>query len=173
MSLEGKKVVILVEDLYQELELWYPYYRLREQGAKTVLAGPERKEYKSKHGYPAQAELSIKDLNPKDFDCVVIPGGYAPDKLRRYAEVNNFVKEMFGKGKVVAAICHGLWVPASAGILSGKKCTCFFSIKDDVTNAGAKYIDAEVVVDNNLISSRKPDDLPAFCREIIKALERK
>jgi len=173
MALSGKKVVVLVEDSYQELEVWYPYYCLRQLGAKTVLAGPEKREYRSKYGYPAQAELPVKQLSPKDWDCVVIPGGYAPDRLRRHSEVNQFVKKMFEAGKVVAAICHGPWVAISAGILRGRKCTCYYAIKDDVINAGAKYSDAEVVVDGKLISSRNPGDLPAFCREIAKALNKK
>jgi len=166
-----KKVAVLVEDQYQVLEVWYPYLRLREEGMQTVLVGTGKKDYKSKEGYPAQEELSIQKAQADDFDCVVIPGGYAPDILRRHEEVNNFVKEMFTKGKVVASICHGGWVLASAGILKGKTATSFSAIKDDVINAGAKFIDKEVVVDGNLITSRNPYDLPAFCKEIIKQLK--
>jgi protease I len=166
-----KKIAVLVEDNYQVLEVWYPYLRLREEGMDTVLVGTGKHEYKSKEGYPAAEELSIKNAKVSDFDAVVIPGGYAPDILRRYEEINKFVKEMFEKGKVVASICHGGWVLVSAGILKGKAATSFFAIKDDVINAGAKFIDKEVVVDSNLITSRKPEDLPAFCREIIKKLK--
>lgn len=172
MALQGKKAVVLVDGLYQELEVWYPYYSLRQLGAQTFLAGKEKRKYLGKYGYPCAPELLFSELDSNDFDCVVIPGGYAPDKLRRYAEVNAFVAEMFQKGKVVAAICHGLWVPVSAGILKGRKCTCFDGIRDDVVNAGALYSDEEVVVDGNLVSSRKPDDLPAFCREIARLLEK-
>lgn len=166
-----KKVAVLVEDQYQVLEVWYPYLRLREEGIETVLVGTGKKEYKSKEGYPAREELSIEKAKAEDFACVVIPGGYAPDILRRYAQVNNFVKEMDRKGKVVAGICHGGWVLVSAGILKGRIATSFPAIKDDLLNAGAKFRDEEVVVDANLITSRNPYDLPAFCREIIKKLK--
>lgn len=166
-----KKVAVLVEEHYQVLEVWYPYLRLREEGMETVLVGTGKKEYKSKEGYPAQEELSIKQAKADDFAAVVIPGGYAPDILRRYREVNRFVREMFERGKVVAAICHAGWVLVSAGILKGRCVTGFSAIKDDLTNAGAKYLDKEVVVDGNLITSRNPYDLPAFCKEIIKKLK--
>jgi len=166
-----KKVAVLVEDYYQVLEVWYPYLRLREEGIETILVGTGKKEYKSKEGYPAQEELSIEKAKTEDFDAVIIPGGYAPDILRRYVEVNDFIRDMYNKGKVVAAICHGGWVLVSAGILKGKKVTGFSAIKDDLVNAGAQFIDRQVVVDGNLISSRNPYDLPAFCREIIKKLK--
>jgi protease I len=166
-----KKVAVLVEDQYQVLEVWYPYLRLREAGVEAVLVGTgNKKEYKSKEGYPVPEELSIKDARVSDFDGVVIPGGYAPDILRRYKEINEFVKNMFEKGKLVASICHGGWVLASAGVLKGKKVTSFSAIKDDMINAGAAFLDKEVVVDGNLITSRNPYDLPAFCREILKKL---
>lgn len=166
-----KKVAVLVEDNYQVLEVWYPYLRLREEGIQTVLVGTGKKEYKSKEGYLAQEELSIKKAKVVDFDAVVVPGGYAPDILRRHAEVNDFVRDMFKQGKLVAAICHAGWVLVSAGILRGKKATGFSAIKDDLVNAGAEFIDKEVVVDGNLITSRNPYDLPAFCREIVKKLK--
>ncbi len=172
MSLKGKKVAVLAEDLYQEMELWVPYYRLKEEGADVKLVGPEKKTYKSKNGYPVTADVAAADVSAKDFDGVVIPGGYAPDMLRRHTAVLNLVRDAFAAGKPVAAICHAGWVPASAGILKGKTATCFFAIKDDVINAGAKYVDQEVVVDGNLITSRTPADLPAFCRELVKALEK-
>ena len=169
----GKRIAILVEDAYQVLEAWYPYLRLREEGIDTIFVGTgNKKQYSSKEGYPAPEELSIKDARADDFAGVVIPGGYAPDILRRYKQVNDFVKDMHKKNKVVAAICHGGWVLASAGISKGKKATAFFAIKDDMVNAGADFIDKEVVVDGNLITSRNPYDLPAFCREILKKLGR-
>lgn len=168
-----KKVAVLVEDNYQVLEVWYPYLRLREEGIQTVLVGAGKKIYKSKEGYPAEEELSIKKARLQDFDAVIIPGGYAPDILRRYEEVNNFVRDMHNKGKVVAAICHAGWVLVSAGILKGRKVTGFYAIKDDLINAGAEFIDKEVVVDGNLITSRNPYDLPAFCAQIIKKLKNK
>ena len=165
------KVAVLIEDQYQVLEVWYPYLRLREEGIETVLVGTgSKKEYKSKEGYPAFEELSVKNASTEEFDAVIIPGGYAPDLLRRYTEVNTFVKNMHKQGKLVAAICHAGWVLVSAGILKGKKATCFHAIKDDVINAGAEYLNREVVVDGNLITSRNPYDLPAFCAQIIKFL---
>lgn len=168
-----RKVAVLVEDQYQVLEVWYPYFRFREEGMEVVLVGSgEKREYKSKEGYPAPEELAIQKAMISDFNAVVIPGGYAPDILRRYKEVNNFVRDMFKEGKVVASICHGGWVLVSAGILQGRKATSFTAIKDDVVNAGAEFLDAEVVVDGNLITSRNPYDLPAFCREIIKQLKK-
>ncbi len=171
MSLKGKTIVILVEDLYQELEVWYPYYRFIEEGAKVILAGPQKKEYKSKIGYPATAEIAVKDLNADDIDAISIPGGFAPDYLRRYPHVVKLVKSLSEKGKIVAAICHAGSLLVSADVLRGKKATCFMAIKDDLINAGAKYLDEEVVQDGNLITSRKPDDLPAYCRTIIKVLK--
>jgi protease I len=165
------KVAILVEDQYQVLEVWYPYLRLKEAGIDAVLVGTGKKEYKSKEGYPVQADISIQKAKVTHFAGVVIPGGYAPDILRRHREINNFVRDMFKAKKVVASICHGGWVLVSAGILKGKKATSFSAIKDDMVNAGVKFIDKEVVVDSNLITSRNPYDLPAFCREIIKLLK--
>lgn len=165
------KVAVLVEDYYQVLEVWYPYLRLREERIDTILVGTGRaKEYKSKEGYLANEELPIKEAKSSEFSGVIIPGGYAPDLLRRSEEVNRFVRDMFHKGRLVAAICHGGWVLISAGILKDKMATCFYSIKDDLVNAGAKFVDNEVVVDGNLITSRNPYDLPAFCSRIIEFL---
>lgn len=170
--LNNKKVMIFAENIYEDLELWYPKLRLAEEGAKVVVAGTGDKTYKGKNGYPLEVDGDATDYKAKDFDAVIVPGGFAPDKLRRHKEVLDFVKEMHSAGKIVAAICHGPWVLVSAGILKGKKLTCVSAIKDDVMNAGARYSDEEVVVDGNIITSRKPDDLPAFCREIIKALRK-
>ena len=154
------------------MELWYPKIRLIEEGAKVVVAGTGDKTYKGKNGYPLEVDGNIRDYKAKDFDAVIIPGGFAPDKLRSYKEVLDFVREMNKNGKVIAAICHAGWVLASAGIVKGKNVTCVSAIKDDMINASAHYFDKEVIVDKNLITSRKPDDLPAFCREIIKALSK-
>ena len=171
MELSGKRIAILVDMYYQEMELWYPYYRFQEAGAECVLVGAEAgKTYASKVGYPATAQLSYDAVSAHNFDGVVIPGGYAPDHIRRHANANHFVKEMDSQGKLVASICHGPWVMCSAGILRNRRVTCFFAIKDDVINAGALYEDAEVVVDNNVVTSRKPEDLPAFCRAAIRVL---
>jgi protease I len=174
MQLRGKRVAILAENLYQEMELWVPYYRLKEEGADVQVVGAGgAKSYTSKHGYPVNVDVQAEQANALEYDAVVIPGGFAPDMMRRSPAMVKLVREAFQHGKLVAAICHAGWMPASAGILKGKRATSFFSIKDDLTNAGASWVDEEVVVDGNLITSRKPDDLPAFCREIVKALGKK
>ncbi len=171
MSLKDKKIVILVEDQYQDQEVWYPYFRLKEEGAQVIVAGTGKKSvYKSKHGYEIVAETDAGKIKASDVDGVIVPGGYAPDMLRRYGFVNKLVADVFKQGKLVASICHGQWVLCSAGILKGKNATCFFAIKDDVVNAGAKYSDQEVVVDGNLVTSRCPDDLPAFMQACLKIL---
>jgi protease I len=171
MSLKGKRVAVLAEDMYEDPELWYPYYRLLEAGAEVRLVGPEVKEYKSKVGYPVKTEVAASAVSAADFDAIVVPGGFAPDKLRRYPAVLNLVRGIFEKGGVVAAICHAAWVPISAKIMDGKRATCVSAIKDDLINAGAHYIDEAVVVDGNLVTSRTPADLPAFLPAIIAALQ--
>jgi protease I len=171
MRLKGKKVVILIENNYQDLEFWVPYYRLKEEGVEvTVVGSGSSHTFTSKYGYPVEVEKEAKDIDVSKYDGVVIPGGYAPDLMRRYPDMVRIVREAYQKGKVISAICHAGWMLVSAGILKGKKATGFFAIKDDLVNAGANYVDAEVVRDGNLITSRKPDDLPAFCRETIEAL---
>lgn len=172
MTLKGKKAIVLVDQLYQELEVWYPLYRLREAGVDTILVGPEAKTtYPSKVGYPAVSDRAATEVSMKDFDCLVIPGGYAPDHMRRHKAINQLVADAMQLNKVVAAICHAGWMLCSAsGALRGRKVTSFFAIKDDMVNAGAEWVDAEVVRDRNLITSRKPDDLPAFMRTVIEAL---
>lgn len=172
MSIANKTVAILVEQQYQEMELWYPYYRLKEAGATVSIVGPEAgKTYASKLGYPAKSEKAAKDVKASDLDGLIIPGGFAPDYFRRDAAIVQLAKDVFAQGKVVAAICHGPWLLCSTPALKGKKATCFFSIKDDVVNAGGHYVDEETVVDGNLITARKPDDLPAFMTAILKALK--
>jgi protease I len=170
MRLKGKRVVVLVEDMYEDPELWYPYYRLLEEGAQVTLVGPEAKTYTSKHGYPARAELAASEVRAEDVDAVIVPGGFAPDRLRRYDEILALVRGVWAKGGVVAAICHAAWVPISAGIMKGRRATCVRAIKDDLVNAGATYLDQAVVVDGKLITSRTPADLPAFLPAIIAAL---
>ena len=172
MELQGKRAAILVEQLYQEMEVWYPLYRLREAGCKVTLVGPEAgQNYPSKLGYPAKSDKAARDVSAADFDLLVIPGGYAPDHMRRSEEMIKLASAMAEQGKVVAAICHGAWVLCSTQALKGRKATCFSAIKDDVINAGGKYVDAEVIRDGNLITSRKPDDLPAFLTAIMQAVK--
>lgn len=172
MELSGKKVLIFAADEYEDLELWYPKLRLTEAGAKVTVAGLGDKTYKGRKGYPLEVDTDVTKCRAQDFDAVVIPGGFAPDRLRRSEHVLTIVRDAFESGKVVAAICHAGWVPVSAGIVKGKRMTCVSAIKDDVKNAGADYVDQSVVVDGNLITSRVPSDLPDFCREIIKALQK-
>lgn len=171
MDLKGKLAVVLVEQQYQEMEVWYPYYRLKEAGATAWLVGPEAgKTFPSKLGYPAKSEKAAKDVDGASLDAVIIPGGFSPDYLRRDPAIVKLVKDAFAAGKVVAAICHGPWLLCSTPALKGKRATCFHSIKDDVVNAGANYVDEETVVDGNLITARKPDDLPAFMQAVLAAM---
>jgi len=172
MELKGQRIAILAEDMYQELELWYPLLRMREAGAEVTVVGmPGVEEYHSKLGYPVEVDVVADAVSADDFDAVIIPGGYAPDRIRRHQPMLDLVRGIFERGGVVAAICHGAWVPISAGIMKGRQATCFSAIKDDVINAGATYVDIDVVQDGNLITSRVPQDLPAFCRTIISALK--
>jgi protease I len=174
MELKGKKVAILVDQMYQEMEVWVPLYRLQEAGVETITVGAEAgKTYPSKLGYPCTAQKSYNEVSADDFDGIVVPGGFAPDHIRRHPKANQLVADINAQGKLVAAICHGPWVLCSAhGMLKGRKMTSFFAIKDDVVNAGAEWIDAEVVVDNNLVTSRKPEDLPAFCLACVNVLKK-
>jgi protease I len=171
MRLKGKSIAILLEDHYEDNEFWYPYYRMQEEGAAVTIVAPREGSFTGKYGIPATADISVLKIRAQDFDAVIIPGGYAPDKMRRSPEMVAFVKEMHRQNKVVAAICHAGWMLASAGILREKKATGFFAIKDDMVNAGAQWVDQEMVRDGNLITSRTPKDLPAFCREIIRSIE--
>lgn len=170
MDLKGKKIAIFIEKLYEDLEFWYPKLRMKEAGAEVVVIGPKKDTYKGKNGLEASADQSIVAVKPEEFHALIMPGGYSPDHMRRTPEMVDFVKKMYDEGKPIAAICHAPWMLASAGILKGKKATSYFSIKDDIKNAGAEWIDKEVVVDGNIITSRNPDDLPAFCKAIIEAL---
>ncbi|MDX1594485.1 MAG: type 1 glutamine amidotransferase domain-containing protein [Gammaproteobacteria bacterium] len=170
MELNGKHVAILVEDTYEDLEFWYPNYRLREAGARVTVVGTEKTTYRSKRGYEAEADAASNEVEADAFDALVIPGGYAPDRMRRCAATVELVRAMHVAGRPVAFICHAGWIPASADIVRGRRVTSFPSIADDLRNAGAEWVDEEVVRDGNLISSRVPGDLPAFCRELIDAL---
>lgn len=174
MNLQGKKILIYVAQDYEDLELLYPKIRMIEEGAKVVVAGPKEKEtYKGKHGYPCQAEVSFEQVSAKDFDALIIPGGYAPDILRRLPKVLEITRQFNEQEKLIAFICHAGWIPISSKIIKGVKCTSYSAIKDDMINAGANWIDESVVVDRHFISSRFPDDLPSFCKAIIQFFVKK
>ena len=168
----AKKIAIMVDEMYQVLEVWYPYYRFVEAALEVNLVAAEaKKQYHSKEGYPCVSGIAAGLARAGDYDCMVVPGGFAPDFMRRDASVIKFANDMVSAGKVIAAICHGGWLLCSTEAYRGKKATCFVAIKDDIKNAGAEYVDTECVVDGNLITSRKPDDLPAFCAAILEALK--
>lgn len=172
MPLKGKRVIVLAENLYQELELWYPVLRLREESARVTIVGSgSSSTYTSRFGYPVNVDKDAEEINIQEYDGVIIPGGYAPDHMRRYPAMVKLVADMYAQRKLVGAICHGVWMLASARILRGKTVTGFFSIKDDLVNAGAEFIDVEVVVDGKLVTSRMPDDLPAFMKSVIDVLK--
>lgn len=169
--LTGLRIVALVGPDYEDLELQYPKYRMREAGAEVVVAGPEAgRVYTGKHGYPQRAEAAVNDLRADDFHGIIIPGGWAPDKLRRDEDVKEITRRMDAAGKLVAAICHGPWVTISAGVVDGVTCTSSPAITDDLRNAGARWVDQEVVTDGHHVTSRRPDDLPAFCRAMLEVL---
>jgi protease I len=172
MEISGKKVIVLVEQMFNDQEFWYPYYRLKEAGARVIVVGSGSADvYTGKAGTQTKVDAVAAKVTSADFDGIIIPGGYAPDMMRRYPEMLGLVKDLFDAHKVVAAICHAGWMLASAKILKGRTITSFFAIKDDLIHAGADWVDQEVVVDGNLITSRKPDDLPAFMRAVINALK--
>ncbi len=170
MPLTGKRVAVLAESNYEDLELWYPLLRLREAGAETFVVGTGSSSYSSKHGYPVDVDAEASMVNANQFDAVIIPGGWAPDRLRRYPSVLRLVKDANEQGKIIGAICHAGSVLVSAQVLRGRTVTCVKAIKDDVVNAGASYVDREVVRDGNLVTSRTPEDLPAFCKELVDAI---
>ncbi|HEY1602994.1 MAG TPA: type 1 glutamine amidotransferase domain-containing protein [Pirellulales bacterium] len=170
-NLKGKRVLMFVDDVYEDLELWYPRLRLTEAGVDVTVAGPAAdRVYAGKHGYPCRSNAALADVQTVDFHGLVIPGGFMPDKLRRDLKVLSLVHEFAEAKKLVAAICHGGWIAISAGVYRGVRVTGSAGIKDDLINAGAHWEDAAVVVDRHFVSSRKPDDLPDFCRAILGLL---
>lgn len=165
---------MFVADLYEDLELHYPKYRMIEEGFKVLIAGEKENEtYQSKHEYKCVSDISFDKVNIDNFDALIIPGGYAPDKLRKNSKVLEIIKEFNAKEKLIAFICHAGWLVISAKVIKGVTCTSYITIKDDMENAGAKWVDRPVAVDKNFISSRFPDDLPQFCRAIIDFLSAK
>jgi protease I len=171
MTLQGTTVLFFAGPLYEDLELWYPKIRLEEEGARTVVAGTGEKTYQGKRGYPLTVDANVDELSSASFQGLVIPGGYAPDIMRRSKKLLQLTREIYEADKPVAFICHAGWVPISAGIVRGKRGTSVGAIKDDLVNAGMLWEDSPVVVDGNLISSRTPADLPQFMKALIKALE--
>jgi len=169
--ISGQKILMFVGDVYEDLELWYPKLRLIEAGGQVVVAGDEAgKQYAGKNGYPCVSDAAIVDMNSDDFSGLVVPGGFMPDRLRRDPKVLQLVREFDEAGKLVAAVCHGGWIPISAGVYRGVQVTGSPGIKDDLINAGAIWQDKSVVVDRHFVSSRKPDDLPCFCKGILEVL---
>lgn len=171
MDLSGKRVAIYADNLYQEMELWYPLYRLREAGAEVIVVAAKAGEtYTSKLGYPAKSDRAYGDVQAGELDGVIVPGGFAPDHMRRHPRAVELLRELHAQGKLIGAICHGPWMLCSARIIRGRNVTSFFAIRDDMENAGGIWQDAEVVVDGNLVTARKPDDLPAFMKACLELL---
>ena len=172
MNLADAQIAVLAENQYQELELWYPVLRLREAGANVLVVAPAADQvYASKLGYPVKADLGVDQVDASALDAVVIPGGFAPEGMRRHKPMVDLVRNVHDQDGLVAAICHAGWMLASAGIARNRKVTCVSIIKDDVINAGGKYVDEPVVRDRNIITSRLPSDLPVFCKEIVSYLK--
>ena len=170
-KLSGKRVLAFVGDIYEDLELWYPKLRLIEEGAQVVIAGEDANRlYAGKNGYPCISDAAIADVQENQFDAVLLPGGFMPDRLRRLDAVKKLIREFADSNKCVAAICHGGWLAISAGIYRGVKTTGSPGIKDDLENAGAIWVDAPVVIDRNFVSSRKPDDLPWFAKAMVDVI---
>lgn len=166
-----KKVAILLENLFDEQELIYPYHRLRED-FEVDLVSPEKKSYESKAGFSIEATKSVDEIDASDYDGVFIPGGFSPDFMRRSEELVNFVSEIDKADKPIAAICHGGWMLISSVDLKGVKATSFCAIKDDMANAGAEWVDEETVVDGNIITGRTPADLPALVKTFVEELNK-
>lgn len=168
-----KKVAIIVAQNFQDEEFVYPYYRVLEEGIQVEVATPTGQDMMGKYGVPARATMATSDLKAADFDCVLLPGGFeSPDRLRIRPEVLAFVKEMTEMGKLVAAICHGPWILISAGVVKGRKVTGYMSIADDLKNAGANYVEADLVIDGNMISAPHYKNNGTFMKAVIEALNR-
>ncbi len=167
-----KRILAFVDDIYEDLELWYPKLRLEEEGFHVTVVGPEADTiYRGKHGYPCKSEAAFSEIRSSDYAALLIPGGFAPDRLRRDPVVLQIVREFDAAKKPVAFICHAGWVLISAGLLKGRRATSTVGIKDDMQNAGAIWSDEPLVVDGNLISSRTPRDLPVFAKAFAGAIK--
>lgn len=171
MDLSGKKILIFAGPAFEDRELFYPYYRFLEAGATVKVAGIGEKQYTGKYGVPIDIDGSAEEFVKQKWDAVVVPGGWAPDKIRSNEAALEIVRTTLKNGGIVASICHGPWVLASADVIKGKKVTSYKNIRHDLINAGANWVDEEVVVDDHLITSRTPADLPAFMRAAIKQLQ--
>lgn len=167
------KILAFVDDIYEDLELWYPKMRLEEEGAKVVLAAEKIGRYHGKHGYPADADVTIDSVREPDFDALLIPGGFMPDKLRRNQKVLSLTREFDHSKKLIGMICHAGWIPISAKIVRGRRLTSTPGIRDDLENAGAIWEDKPVVIDGHLISARRPPDLPEFGAALVNYLKQK
>lgn len=170
MRLSGKKIVVLVAEGFEDLEYWVTVMRLREEGAEVISVGPGLDPVYGKNALSAQADATAGDVDASELDCVVIPGGWAPDKLRRYPEITGLVRSVHEAGKTVGIICHGGLVAISAGIVAGVSATGSLGIKDDLENAGATWVDKPAFREGNLVWGRVVPDIPAFCRELVEAL---
>ena len=171
-ELRGRRYLCFVGEVYEDLEVWYPKLRLEEAGAEVVLAADQvGVTYTGKHGYPCVSDACYDDLSADDFHGVICPGGFMPDRLRRDLAVKQLVRDFNDAGKLIAAICHGGWIPISAGVYDGVRTTGSLGIKDDLENAGAIFEDAAVVIDRHFVSSRRPDDLPQFCQGMLQILQ--
>lgn len=170
MKLEGKHIAYLVGEGFEDLEFWVPLMRLREEGATVTVVAPEVRTYRGKHCLEATPDKAAQDVKAEDFDAIVVPGGWAPDKMRRYPAVLHLVSGVHAQGKIVGSICHAGLVLISAGIVKGAKATGSEGIKDDLINAGAEWVDQAAFRDGNIVWGRVVKDIPDFCRELIKAL---
>ncbi|HLF88422.1 MAG TPA: type 1 glutamine amidotransferase domain-containing protein [Anaerolineales bacterium] len=170
MKLQGKKIIYLVDEGFEDLEFWVPLMRLREEGAEVTVASAKIQTYRGKHCLQATPDVKTDDLRADDFDGIVVPGGWAPDKMRRYSSVLKLVRDTYDQGKIVGAICHAGSVLISAGVVQGHKATGSTGIKDDLINAGAEWVNAPAFRDGNLVWGRVVEDIPDFCRELIAAL---
>lgn len=163
-------VLIISADGFEDLELLVPYYRLKEEGAEVDVASMQRRKIKGKHGYEVDINKTFSEVDPEKYGLLMIPGGRAPEAVRKDTKALEITKSFFKANKPVAAICHGPQILISAGVMKGRKATCYRTVANELKEAGANYVDQEVVVDGNLVTSRQPSDLPAFLREIIKHL---